>query len=276
MGVEDANATAVSRAEIKKALREFSRGDLNELPGDYRSHIVREIASRAARKGDLNMMKSCLERYKARASTNLFLDVAEDWTAEPQPAISLLLAHGARINGHCEDRPLVSAVAKGNTKMIRALLEMKADPTKPTGQSGETPLHIAARKGRFEAARILLEHGVPSQTEDRVGYTPLYVAERGLEMHVATCDQRPCERCEARIQLRGGLRWRATAATSAGAPRRQSDSAAAGVDENDVVSENSSSDVDDSSDVSDAGEWIEGMEEEDVGMQEEEEEEEDE
>merc|ERR1712048_1311125 len=264
MGVEDANATAVSRAEIKKALREFSRGDLNELPGDYRSHIVREIASRAARKGDLNMMKSCLERYKARASTNLFLDVAEDWTAEPQPAISLLLAHGARINGHCEDRPLVSAVAKGNTKMVRALLEMKADPSKPTGQSGETPLHIAARKGRFEAARILLEHGVSADTEDHVGYTPLYVAEKGLEMHVATCGQRPCERCEARIQLRGELRWRANATSSAETPGKQSETAAAGVDENDAASDNSSSELEDSSDVSDAGEWIEGVEEEDV------------
>merc|ERR1712232_322564 len=115
--------------EIKKALREFSRGDLNELPGDYRSYIVREIASRATRKGDLNMLKNCLQTYKARASTNIFLDVAEGWTADPKPAISLLLAHGARINGHCEERPLLGAVAKGNIKMIQALLEMRADPT---------------------------------------------------------------------------------------------------------------------------------------------------
>merc|ERR1711920_269842 len=184
-----------------------------------------------------------------------------------------MLQHGARINGHGEDRPLVSAVAKGNTKMIRALLEMKADASKLIGQSGETPLHIAARKGRFEAARILLEHGVQANAEDRVGYTPLYVAEKGLEMHVTTWDQRPCERCEARIQLRGELRWRASATSSAAASRQQSDSAAAEVDENDVVSENSSSDLDESSDVSDAGEWIEGIEEEDMEMQEEEEEE---
>merc|ERR1711920_251079 len=185
-----------------------------------------------------------------------------------------MLQHGARINGHGEDRPLVSAVAKGNTKMIRALLEMKADASKPTGQSGETPLHIAARKGRFEAARILLEHGVQANAEDRVGYTPLYVAEKGLEMHVATCDHRPCERCEARIQLRGELRWRASAASPTDSSRQQSESAAANVDDNDAASENSSSDLEESSDVSDAGEWIEGMEEEDMEIQEEEEEEE--
>lgn len=130
------------------------------------------------------------------------------------------------------------------------------------------------RARRFAAARILLEHGVPSQTEDHLGYTPLYVAEKGLEMHITTCDQRPCERCEARIQLRGELRWRANATSSADGAQGQGDSAAAGVDELDAASENSSSDVDESSDVSDAGEWIEDMEEEDVRMQEEEEEEE--
>lgn len=259
------------RAEIKKALRELSQGDLNNLPGDYRSHAVRLIATRAVRKGDLTMLKECLQSYRARPSTNLLSDVAAYWTGDPQPAISLVLAHGARINGHCEDRPLFTAVARGNTKLVTALLELKADADKTTGPEKETALHIAARCGQFEAARILLDHGVRANAVDGAGRTPLHMAEKGLEMHMNSCEYQPCDRCEARIQLRGELRWRARAAASESAPQMQAEPAAPGADEDDAASVVSSSEWDESSDVSDVGEWLEGEEEEEEEADEQEE-----
>eukprot|EP00930_Biecheleria_cincta_P056235 TRINITY_DN42395_c0_g1_i1.p1 TRINITY_DN42395_c0_g1~~TRINITY_DN42395_c0_g1_i1.p1 ORF type:complete len:473 (+),score=75.99 TRINITY_DN42395_c0_g1_i1:42-1460(+) len=250
------------RSEIKKALRDLSQGDLNNLPGDYRSHAVRLIATRAVRKGDLTMLKECLQSYRARASTNLLSDVAAYWTGEPKSAISLALAHGARINGHCEDRPLFTAVARGHNKMVSALLELKADPDRTTGPEQETALHIAARCGQFEAARILLDHGVRANAVDGAGRTPLHMAEKGLEMHMNSCEYQPCDRCEARIQLRGELRWRAKATASEGALETQTEPAAPAAEENDAASVVSSSEWDESTDVSDVGEWLEGEEEE--------------
>jgi len=255
------------RAEIKKALRELSQGDLNNLPGDYRSHAVRLIATRAVRKGDLTMLKECLQSYRARASTNLLSDVAAYWTGEPKAAISLILAHGARINGHCEDRPLFTAVARGNSKLVTALLELKADADRTTGHEKETALHIAARCGQFEAARILLDHGVRANAVDGAGRTPLHMAEKGLEMHMNSCEYQPCDRCEARIQLRGELRWRKT---SESAPQTQAEPAAPAAEEDDAASVVSSSEWDESTDVSDVGEWLEGEEEEEEEVDEQE------
>jgi len=106
------------REELKKSLRDLSLGDLNEMPGDYRGHVVRAVASRAIRKGDLSLLQTCLKKYGARASTELLCTVAEQWEGDPRPPISLLLAHGCRVNGHAEDRPLLCAANKGNTQMM--------------------------------------------------------------------------------------------------------------------------------------------------------------
>lgn len=194
-----------------------------------------------------------MNKYKVRPSTNLFCTIAEEWKQEPKAAISLMLSHGARVNGHCEDRPLMSAVARGNTQMINALLESRADPMKPTGPGGESALHIAARCGRFEATRLLLDHGVPADLPDRMGRTPLSVAERGKELHMASCGKgQKCERCEARIQVYGELSYRTQRKTTSSAAAPPSGDVAP----NDEESAVSSSEWQASeSDVSDIGEW---------------------
>jgi len=266
-----------SRLEIKNALQKLSRGDLNAIPGDYRSHIVRAIAYRALRKQDLPMIKKCLLEFRARASTHMFCDVANLWTSDPRPIISLLLEQGARINGHAEERPLLCAVSRGNNDMVAALLEFKADPLKATGPHGDTPLHAAACCGRFEAARILLDHGVPANIQDRFGRTPLFMAESGMRMHLGTCEGPPCQRCESRIQLQGELRWRTRVLaekSSSGSRAENSAVQASGqqpveaplsedLAQLDAISDYSSSEWEDSTDVSDVAEWLEGGEEED-------------
>eukprot|EP00439_Symbiodinium_sp_Y106_P006556 s7207_g1.t1 len=98
--------------------------------------------------------------------------------------------------------------------MLRALLEARADATKTIGEDGETALHFAVRFGRFD-----------SDMADLQGRTPMSLAEKGLALHVEACAMQPCPRCEARIQVRGELRWRlgkssagSTATPSAPAP----------------------------------------------------------
>ncbi|CAJ1419176.1 unnamed protein product [Effrenium voratum] len=196
-----------SRSELKQALRDLSRGDLNHIPGDYRTDAIKAAAYRAIRKGDLAMLKSCIVDFKVRASTKLLCEVAENWRGDIG-VISLLTDNGARLNGHREERPLVCAAYAGNTAILRSLLDIKADALKPIGDSGECALHLAVRYGRFESVRVLLDHGVPADIPDLEGRTPLTLAERGLAMHVNSCGMQPCNRCENRIQIRGELRWR--------------------------------------------------------------------
>jgi len=196
-----------SRSELKKALLDLGKGDLNNIPADYRTDAIKQAAYRAVRKNDLEMFKTCIHDFKVRASTKLFCEVAESWRGD-LGVIGFLLSCGARINGHREERPLVCAAQSENIPMLRGLLEAKADATRTIGDAGETALHLAVRYGRFESVRALLDHGVPAEVADLHGRTPLSLAERGLMMHLNSCGMQPCSRCEARIQVRGELRWR--------------------------------------------------------------------
>eukprot|EP00435_Cladocopium_sp_Y103_P004339 s4156_g1.t1 len=153
------------------------------------------------------MLDLCIRDFKVRASTKLTCEVAENWRGD-LGVIDFLLSCGARINGHREERPLVCAAQSENIPMLRGLLEAKADAMRTIGDSGETALHLAVRYGRFESVRALLDHGVPADVADLDGRTPLSLAEKGLLMHLNGCGMQPCARCEARIQVRGELRWR--------------------------------------------------------------------
>jgi len=189
-------------AGLKRQLLDLNQGDLNHIPADYRAHIVRQATVRAIRKGDLPMLEACFKSYKSRASTLMLADVAALWKKEPvEPALELLLQHGARLDGHCADRPLHHAVYTGNLPMIKALLKQRADPTKPT-LDGSTPLHIAVRRGRQEAVSLLLSC-------DEIGKADLPgvlgYAEKGLKFHQSQCDWgcgpqdgSACPRCAAR------------------------------------------------------------------------------
>lgn len=196
-----------ARAQLKEGLRDLSQGDLNLIPGDYRAHLVRQAALRAIRKGDLSMLESCMNKFKGRASTRLFCDAAALWKKDPQPVIAVLLSRGARLNGHCEDAPLLHAVHHGNLPMVKGLLEQKANPSRSC-VDGETALHVAVRRGRLEHVEVLLQKGAPADVPDGFERTPLDLANMGEQMHLSYCGFRDCSRCEARRKVREAIEAR--------------------------------------------------------------------
>ena len=74
------------------------------------------------------------------------------------PVMSLLLEHGADVNGIAEDYPAHSEARK-------------------SGRKG-TPLHSAAKWGNEEAKAWLLEHGADSTIRNEMGATPDEWAKR--------------------------------------------------------------------------------------------------
>jgi len=58
--------------------------------------------------------------------------------------------------------------------LLASLLEEGVDPdVRLTGQEGRTALHVAARTGDSDAAKVLLDHGADANARDDRGKTPL-------------------------------------------------------------------------------------------------------
>lgn len=99
-----------------------------------------------------------------------------------EPAnISQLLAKGADphrkmlLMGATPLSPLFLAVGFGELDVMRALMAGGANP-KEVEMGGMTMLHSAAIGNRVEAARLLLDSGVPVNAVDANGYSPLLYA----------------------------------------------------------------------------------------------------
>lgn len=54
-----------------------------------------------------------------------------------------------------------------------------------------TPLHEAARLGKREAARVLLDYGADSTIKDSLGFTPLETARKNGHSAFADCLRDP-------------------------------------------------------------------------------------
>ncbi|HEY7156417.1 MAG TPA: ankyrin repeat domain-containing protein [Gemmataceae bacterium] len=104
--------------------------------------------------------------------------------------VKLLLAHKANVNGEASAMPLHFAVVKGNSAIVELLLEAGA-AVEATDEEGRTPLHIAAKLGRADVARVLLKHKADVSARVRgngkyIGCQPLHLAV--LEGHIAVME----------------------------------------------------------------------------------------
>ncbi|MBK9258327.1 MAG: ankyrin repeat domain-containing protein [Polyangiaceae bacterium] len=85
----------------------------------------------------------------------------EDEPGGPIDAVTLLLRHGARVNGwdvNKEGDPLLDAVVMKHIEAARLLLAAGADPN-VSDNEGTSPLRFCALNGLLEMARLLLNCG---------------------------------------------------------------------------------------------------------------------
>ena len=94
-------------------------------------------------------------------------------------AAGYLVKAGALINSPSRNglkaAPIQSAAAAGHVKIVKMLLEHRADPN-VREQGGYTPLHAAAQNGDEAMVRALLYGGADQDVKSNDGKTPLNLA----------------------------------------------------------------------------------------------------
>jgi len=99
---------------------------------------------------------------------------------------------------------LHSGAAGGSAEIVGLLLDKGFDAGKPDG-FGWTPLHYAARDGRPDAARIVIERGAPLDARTVIGQSAYNVAtERKMEAVAALLAEKGADRSDIRFPVLEG------------------------------------------------------------------------
>ncbi len=126
----------------------------------------------AVRIGDVRTVQSLLGRSPALASSrdgDGTSAVLLACTAGHERVLDALLAAGP-------DLDVFSAAALGEVNQLEILLSIDPSLAAAVGADGTTPLHLAARFGRDDAARRLLDAGAAATAADGDGATAAEVA----------------------------------------------------------------------------------------------------
>ena len=104
-------------------------------------------------------------------------------------AADLLRHSGADLHARGEDgtHPLHAAAYSGNLEVIRKIIDYDPTYINVREEAGNTPLHWASLGDHFNGGsvlRLLLDHGVDINMQNRSGWTPLHLAShyRALEV----------------------------------------------------------------------------------------------
>ncbi|NXY42128.1 ANK2 protein, partial [Ceuthmochares aereus] len=81
--------------------------------------------------------------------------------------------------------PLHVAAKYGSLEVAKLLLQRRASPDS-AGKNGLTPLHVAAHYDNQKVALLLLEKGASPHVTAKNGYTPLHIAAKKNQMQIAT------------------------------------------------------------------------------------------
>jgi ankyrin repeat protein len=156
----------------------------------FATHLVVTVAlAPAAWAGSYEDFFSAIKRDDARAVAELLQRGFDPNTPspdkqcplylalrEPAPKVADLLIAAPKINLECrnaqDESPLMMAALKGQTAVVKQLIQRGADVVKP----GWAPLHYAATGGHLEIMELLLEHHAFIDAESPNGTTPLMMA----------------------------------------------------------------------------------------------------
>lgn len=97
--------------------------------------------------------------------------------ASPACVLDMLLKHtDTAIPDKNGFTPLHHAIKENRVSVLRQVLNHGADPALGNEHSGESPLHLAARRGADDMVQILLAANVPVSPLKKTGETPLHLA----------------------------------------------------------------------------------------------------
>ena len=132
---------------------------------------------------------------------------AKNWEGEPALLIALknndfeivdlLLQHGTSI----EDN-LIFAMRKGMADLVEKILKLGVNINKVQDKIGESPLHSAIKANNLKIVKLLLEHKADANFENLSGKTPLQFAV--LQGHIEIIEE--LLKHGAKVDLIGGLK----------------------------------------------------------------------
>ncbi|KAF4211483.1 hypothetical protein CNMCM8980_002009 [Aspergillus fumigatiaffinis] len=157
--------------ELWGLLSDTRRSDINT-----RDRYGRTPLSYAAWNGHLSTVKLLLE---ANARTSWHDDIGATPLTyaicnEHQDVIKALLEDKPHLNPSVVRRDLLlAASSKGQEAVVHMLLGKHVDIECHDSRDGRTPLSQAARNGRVEVVKLLVQNGANLETRDKTGQTPL-------------------------------------------------------------------------------------------------------
>ncbi|XP_060080735.1 serine/threonine-protein kinase TNNI3K-like [Ylistrum balloti] len=195
MGNYKSRPTISCADELKKKI--------SESYSIFRSKIIEELRPNekdwtelqlACGRGEYTTVADLLtdENIEERTDTGLTLLHIACIFGGSESLIDLLLKKNVKSSDLSKNQfsALHLATYKGDTECVQYLLDHDKVDVNLAGNSGATPLHIAAKCGHAEITSALLESGAKVNVEDAVKFSPLHVAcnfgqERVVELLIS-------------------------------------------------------------------------------------------
>ncbi len=122
--------------------------------------------------------------------------------SDSRPCVELLMEHNPDLTIDCRQRyPIHSAAQRGYLHVVKESLRQGVDVNSRTQSGRHTPLHLAAKNGKFDIVVLLIENGANPSSTMSYGWTPgdlafkkykhisLYLQNKGGALNVGQLQQ---------------------------------------------------------------------------------------